>query len=524
MITKIFFKKPNAPRHKALVSRVALCVIAALCSVLTSCSDSESNDVTYGKTGSGTVLTLTHEGQAVSDLKVSMGELSSYIISVNTDGGWVVSMPDADTTWVHITPTEGYGWNVTDEAAKNNNAHVRLKVDYNSGAPRQTALTFTTGTLKAVLNISQSGRGSSNDPIETSWEMVAKLKIGYNLGNTLESNHDLSNSWFNPSGPGDWQTYETCWGQPVTTQAIINALADRGFNIIRVPVTWFPHMDEEGNINKEWMDRVEEVVNYVLNAGCYCILNVHHDNGERGEGRTDRHAWLTADMDKYAENTKLLQKIWQQICERFRDYDGRLLFESFNEILDKNYSWTPPTDVNSSVYECINKLQQDFVNVVRASGGNNLYRNLAVTTYAATGNKDVPVEAFQAPQDQVDGHLYLSIHSYDPYNFVHDNSGVNEDGSTYDYNIKIFNDECREVIDGVFARCNKRAMECGMPFIFGEFGAGDTKKALAERVKYANYMNQKFKEYKMAGLVWMGFYDRKTNEWSETEVLDALMK
>mgnify|MGYP003293374834 CR=1 FL=1 len=147
-----------------------------------------------------------------------------------------------------------------------------------------------------------------------------------------------------------------------------------------------------------------------------------------------------------------------------------------------------------------------------------------MTTYAATGNKDVPVEAFVAPQDKVDSHMYLSIHSYDPYNFVHDNSGTNSDGSTYDYNIKIWDESCEAVIDGVFARLDKRSKKFGMPFLLGEFGSGDVKKAVAERIKYANYLNKKFKEYKTTGLVWMGFLDRKSLTWSETEVLDAMMK
>lgn len=491
---------------------------------LQACSDSDKESLGYGISDDGTTITLTHEGEPVSQLNLTMGELTSYMISVNADGGWTVSVPEADTEWVHVTPHEGYGWNVSDPEAVNTNAYVQLKVDYNSGAPRSTVLTFKTGSQTALLNISQAGRGTSTDPIETAWDLVGNIKMGYNLGNTLESNHDTANSWFNPSGPGDWQTYETCWGQPVTTQAIIDDIVAHGFNIIRVPVTWFPHMDAEGNINADWMNRVEEVVNYVLNTGSYCILNVHHDNGERGDGRTDNHAWLTADMDRYAENSALFKKIWQQICERFKDYDGKLIFESFNEILDKNYSWTPPSSVTDPAYEAINKLQQDFVDVVRASGGNNRYRNLAVTTYAATGNKDVPVQAFQAPQDPSPNHMYLSIHSYDPYNFCSDNSGVNSDGSAYDYNIKIFDDECKAEIDAVFARVNKRASECGMPFIFGEFGANDDKKALAERVKYATYLNQKFKQYHMSGLWWMGFIDRKTGVWSDTEIIDALLK
>lgn len=489
------------------------------------CSDSDNgNKGRFGKTGAGTVLNLSHDGAEVSELNVSMGELTSYMISINTDGAWQVAMPDADTTWVHITPHEGYGWAVNEEDATNLNAYVKLKVDYNEGEERSTILTFTTGSLVATLTINQAGRGSSDDPIESVWDMVSNIKMGYNLGNTLESNHDPSQSWFHPSGPGDWKTYETCWGQPVTTQEIINEIAGKGFNIIRVPVTWFPHIDEEGNINEEWMARVEEVVNYVLKANCYCIINVMHDTGARAEGRTDKQCWLTADMDAYPENTILYQKIWKQIAERFKDYDEKLIFESFNEILNKSYSWTAPSDVTDGAYEAINKLQQDFVNVVRATGGNNLYRNLAVTTYAATGTSDTALEALQLPQDKVSNHLYLSIHSYDPYNFCNNNAGKNDDGSEYDYNIKIFDDDCKAVIDGVFSRVSKRATNMGVPFIFGEFGAIDEEKSMAERVKYASYLNQKFKEFKTTGLWWMGLFNRKTLTWYEEDIVNALLK
>lgn len=59
-------------------------------------------------------------------------------------------------------------------------------------------------------------------------------------------------------------------------------MKNAGFNAVRVPVTWKDHMDNEGNVNKSWVDRVEEIVDYVLDAGMYCILNVHHDGGEDG--------------------------------------------------------------------------------------------------------------------------------------------------------------------------------------------------------------------------------------------------
>lgn len=503
---------------------LSLMLLVAAVLGLQGCKDSDSGSSNANITGAGTTISLSHDGEAIQSLNLSMGELTSYMISVNTDGGWNVSVPDADTTWVHITPHAGYGWAVNDTTAINTRAYVKLKVDYNEGAARSTTLTFTTGSLAAVLSINQAGRGGSSDPIESAWDMVSNLRMGYNLGNTLEANHDPSESWFNPSGPGDWKTYETCWGQPVTTQAIIDAIVEKGFNIIRVPVTWFPHIDENGNINQEWMARVEEVVNYVLSTGSYCIINVMHDTGARAAGRTDKQCWLMADMDTYPENTVLYQKIWKQIAERFRDYDEKLLFESFNEILNSSYSWTAPSSATDQAYEAINKLQQDFVSTVRATGGNNQYRNLAVTTYAATGTSDAALQAFQLPQDVVDNHIYLTIHSYDPYNFCNNNAGKNPDGSEYDYNIKIFDDDCKATIDAVFARVSKRATECGIPFIFGEFGAIDEEKSMSERVKYASYLNQKFKATNSAGLWWMGLFDRSKLEWYEADIVDALFQ
>ena len=48
---------------------------------------------------------------------------------------------------------------------------------------------------------------------------------GWNLGNTLEP----------PCGEG-------CWGPPAT-QALINSVANAGFNTIRIPCAWDSHAD-----------------------------------------------------------------------------------------------------------------------------------------------------------------------------------------------------------------------------------------------------------------------------------------
>lgn len=488
-------------------------LLLLLAFVAGACSDSDTTKTVDNgrRSGAGSILELlsTDEG-ALSTLNFSLGA-NSYIVGINCDGDWTASV-DAD--WVTLSNYAGYGF-------ANKYSYDKISVSKNKGEERTATVTFTTGSISKTIAITQKGAGADpDDPFETSFELVENLVMGYNLGNTLDANP--WGDWWDPTTKtvNDW---ETSWGQPTTTQEIIDAIAEKGFNIIRVPVTWYPHVDADDKISEEWMTRVEEVVNYVLNAGCYCILNVQHDTGA-ANGRTDGGAWLYADIDDYPTQTVRYQKFWQQIAERFKNYDEHLIFESFNEILNKSYSWTAPSSAEDGAYQAINKLQQDFVNVVRATGGNNRYRNLAITTYAATGTSDVALQAFELPTDPSSNHLYLSIHSYDPYNFCNYNAGKDDAGNEYDYNIQVFDADCEATIDGVFARVSKRASEVGIPFIFGEFGAIDESKSMAERIKYAKYLKTKFQQYETAGLWWMGLYDRKKAEWYEQEIVDALMK
>ena len=123
---------------------------------------------------------------------------------------------------------------------------------------------------------------------ETANEAVANMGIGWNLGNTLDAN--------NGNRMADIVQSETCWGQPVTRPELMLMMKEAGFNAMRVPVTWFPHMDNNGTVDAVWMKRVHEVVDYVINAGLYCILNVHHDTGaDAGSYKS----WLKADETTY---------------------------------------------------------------------------------------------------------------------------------------------------------------------------------------------------------------------------------
>jgi len=255
-------------------------VMAAFVAIA-SCSDDE-------KTSTATQLAVLKDSVQIDALNFQVSS-GSAIIAVDCDADWTASL--TDTSWISISNHAGYGY--TDKWS-----YIKVSVDKNTSDERNTLLTINSGSLSKVITISQNGIGlDPGDPFESAWAFVDNLVLGYNLGNTLDASQDLkTQTWFKPQTVYDW---ETCWGQPVTTQEIVDAIAAKGFNVIRVPVTWFPHMDSDGNVQTEWMDRVETVVNYVLNTGCYCIVNVMHDSGSRGD-RTDSIAWIVADANHTA--------------------------------------------------------------------------------------------------------------------------------------------------------------------------------------------------------------------------------
>ena len=67
----------------------------------------------------------------------------------------------------------------------------------------------------------------------TSLEVIRAMGNGINLGNTLEAyNHQ---GYLNGSSP---TLAETSWGQPTTTQEMIQGMKAAGFDTIRIPVAW----------------------------------------------------------------------------------------------------------------------------------------------------------------------------------------------------------------------------------------------------------------------------------------------
>ena len=281
--------------------------------------------------------------------------------------------------------------------------------------------------LLTISMIAASVTTMQAQSFETAQEAVTNMGVGWNLGNTLEAhakkpNPDIDSYW----GQEGLES-ENDWGQPNTKPEVFKMMKEAGFGAIRIPVTWYNHMDKDGNVNAEWMARVKQVVDYALAQDLYCIINVHHDTGADEAGK--HVSWIKAEGANYEKNKSKFEKLWLQIATEFKDYDQKLLFESYNEMLDKYSSWNYATSNKSGgyneteamdAYKAINDYAQSFVNVVRGTEGNNGVRNLVVNTYGACcggkwGSNELPmgpIREMKLPDDVTSNHLIFQIHSY----------------------------------------------------------------------------------------------------------------
>ena len=71
-------------------------------------------------------------------------------------------------------------------------------------------------------------------------ELTRLMGNGINLGNTLEAWRGA-----NKGTKDSPESYETLWGQPVTTQALMKSYKKAGFDSVRIPVAWMNATDFE---------------------------------------------------------------------------------------------------------------------------------------------------------------------------------------------------------------------------------------------------------------------------------------
>jgi endoglucanase len=490
-----------------------------------------ANDITVGGTASKGTATFAKSGTSWTLSPITVNSAGAATVSINKTGieasqkSTVVHKQGASTPeyWTITWNLNGGTERGTDQYPTSILKGATLAKP--SPDPQKSGNTFggwySNSGLSATYNFANAvnanltlyakwtqnpppGGGTFNDI--SAAELVANIKLGWNLGNTLDATKTSSSV----------SAMETDWGNPVTTKANIDTLKDAGFNGIRIPVSWTKAADSNHNIRADWMARVKQIVDYAVSNDMYIILNTHHDE--------EVIKFYNNEMDA---SKIAFKKLWEQIADAFKDYNEKLIFEGLNEprTPGSDLEWqggTPEERAN------INTLQQIFVETVRASGGNNLRRMLMITGYAASVEQ-VALNGIVLPNDPLNekNKLILSIHAYIPYNFaLNKNTSLNTWSKSNQSDIL--------GITGPIDRAYNKFPNKGenVPVIIGEFGAMN-KNNEEVRAEWAKYYVEHAASRGMPCFWWdngvtegdgekFGLLNRATNNFIYPKVVSAM--
>lgn len=473
-----------------------------------------SNDSSSEESKMDPVVTFTLT--ASTDNIEFLNEESSYDITITTNvDNWVISSSGA--SWIALSQTSGSDGTTkvkitTTKNTDTSNRSATITINANNVAAVKIPVTQIGATVMIdEFNIPADMTGMSN----TAVELAAKIDLGWNIGNTLEATGG-----------------ETGWGNPKITKELIDLVKQSGFNAIRIPVSWNQHLSNSSTleIDRVWLDRVKEVIQYCVDNDMYVLVNVHWDGG-----------WLENNVTeaKKDEGNARQKTFWEQIAIRFRDFDEHLLFASANE----------PNVDDATGMAVLMSYHQTFIDAVRSTGGKNAYRTLVVqgpsTDIEKTNNLMTTL-----PTDSVSNRIMVEVHYYTPYQFAL----MTEDatwGKMFYYwgaDFHSSTDTDRNAtwgeesdLENYFELMKIQFIDKGIPVILGEFAAirrtdltGDNLQLhLDSRAYYLNYVVKEAKANGLLPFYWdagglgnngSGLFDRSNNTVFDTQALTALQE
>ncbi|WP_449436517.1 cellulase family glycosylhydrolase [Pedobacter steynii] len=452
-----------------------------------------------------------------AELSISLSEAAfepeggTATITVASNSNWSIDNPA--TSWVQLNQTLGSA----------GSTDLQLTVIANgTGASRSATLIVTSGNGQSRrLKLSQKGHlfpsynTSPQAPDQTGMgstaaQLAAKMHLGWNIGNTMES-------------PGS----ESGWGNPQITESYIKFLKQTGFNAVRLPCSWdWHHLSDrsKAQIDPLWMNRVKEVIKYCVDNDMYVLLNIHWDGG-----------WLENNINHAKKDSvDAKQKaLWEQIATSMRDFDEHLMFASANE----------PAAHNAEEVAILNGFHQTFINAVRSTGGKNSYRVLVIQGPATNG--DLTNELMnKLPIDQVPDRLMVEIHNYTPSQFTILDGDATWGkmfyywGTGYHSTIEpgrnaTWGEESEHPRE--FGLMKSKFIDKGIPVILGEYGAYkrrdtrnvplDIEKHNASVDYWNNYVTKQAIKFGLKPFFWDtgGALDRRNNTVLDQGTINALI-
>ncbi|MGI5186926.1 cellulase family glycosylhydrolase [Promicromonospora sp. CA-289599] len=348
-----------------------------------------------------------------------------------------------------------------------------------------------TASLAAPAGAQTAPARSQSDAPTSAAEIVAAMQPGWNLGNSLDAQC---------CGDGG----ETAWGNPRVDDTFFDDIKAEGFNSVRIPVSWGKYTGPapDYTIEPETMERVQEIVDFALDADLIVMINTHHDSWQ----------WIEhlAQPAKHDEVLAQFDATWVQIADTFKDYPQELVFEPLNEVGFKDTSGVDED------HRLMAELNSSFHEIVRSSGGNNGDRLLVLETIY-TRSDQVHLDALAAEIEALDDPmLAASTHNYGYWPF-----SVNVAGTT------TYSTEARELLEQDFKTQVDTFVSQGIPVVIGEYGLLDNYDKKVERGEYLKFFEHFGYLARTTGITTMWWdngthFDRFMREWRDQEQFDYI--
>lgn len=314
--------------------------------------------------------------------------------------------------------------------------------------------------------------------VSASQQYVLNMGQGWNLGNSF----DGVNTALDEKDLG-----ETAWGNPVVTKELIDAVAEKGYDSIRMPMTLYRRYSETDGIyviDEEWLARYKQVVDWAVEDGLYVMINIHHDSW----------LWLSSwdgntESDEYVRFTQL----WEQLAAYFAEEPEQVCFETINE---PTFSATG----SISAQDKLDSVNLAAYHAIRNSGGNNATRMIVMPTLDTNyGNSSALYSLISSLNDE---NIIVTVHYYSEWVFSANlgKTGFDEVLWDEDYTARKAADNFFETVSGTFT-------DKGFGVIVGEYGllgydAGEECNQPGEELKYYEYMNELAREDGVCLMFW----------------------
>lgn len=295
---------------------------------------------------------------------------------------------------------------------------------------------------------------------------------------------------------------------------LCDLLIEKNINTIQLPVVWMNFVDDNYQIKEETIIKLKSIVDKVISKGLYIII-CSYDSYEQ--------EWSSLTYKNLPKLLKIMNVQWTQIGEMFKDYNEKVVFSFLNEPRDYTDNL-----LDGEAYHVLNDANQAFIDLIRNSGGNNLYRQLIITT--GWGNYDE--DSYKYSIVPTDEYTSIGIHAYKPFSLIHDII-KDEQGNYLESSWDEREEEYSLALLRMVQTLKTNYLDKGFPVILSEFGSRD-KNNTTDRAKWLNYYLSLTNAYNIKCFIWDGalthfdidatfcLIDRVNYQWAYPELTDVI--